>query len=229
MIPIKILCGCGQKYAFEVEPIAGQMPWVVTCPICGVDGTAAANMAIAQSLQAQAPVIPAPAPAALRVSSSPPAAAPPAPAVAPVARPPASKPVSRKLLPGQIDPAQAEVEAKAKISWGDPPEQVMSYLMIQGFSREDATAMVQQMFNERAITIRRNGIGKMMVGTGMLFVPVVAYLVLVSMGMSFGNAFFPIKLYALTVMVGLWGAWKFVKGIFMILAPRSEAGDVATH
>ncbi len=105
----------------------------------------------------------------------------------------------------------------------------MSYLMIQGFSRADATAMVNQMFDERAATIRKNGIGKMMVGTGMLFVPVVTYIILASMGMSFGNLFFPIKLFAVTAMVGLWGAWKVVKGLLMLLAPRSEAGDVAAH
>jgi hypothetical protein len=40
---IKIPCDCGQKYAFDVEPISGQMPFVVNCPVCGADGTPAAN------------------------------------------------------------------------------------------------------------------------------------------------------------------------------------------
>jgi hypothetical protein len=47
MIPIKIQCGCGQKYAFYVEPIGGSMAYAVACPVCGADGTAAANVAIA--------------------------------------------------------------------------------------------------------------------------------------------------------------------------------------
>jgi hypothetical protein len=25
MVPIKIQCGCGQKYAFDVEPVGGRM------------------------------------------------------------------------------------------------------------------------------------------------------------------------------------------------------------
>jgi hypothetical protein len=50
MLPIKILCGCGQKYAFEIEPVNGRMPRPVNCPACGADGTAAANEIIAQSL-----------------------------------------------------------------------------------------------------------------------------------------------------------------------------------
>jgi len=50
VISIKIQCGCGQRYAFDAEPIDGQMPAPVACPACGADGTAAANAAIAQSL-----------------------------------------------------------------------------------------------------------------------------------------------------------------------------------
>jgi hypothetical protein len=55
MIPIKLQCGCGQKYAFEVEPVNGQMENAIACPICGVDGTSAANEMIALTLVAQPP------------------------------------------------------------------------------------------------------------------------------------------------------------------------------
>ena len=44
---IKVLCPCGQKFAFDVDPVNGQMPFVVTCPCCDADGTAAANELIA--------------------------------------------------------------------------------------------------------------------------------------------------------------------------------------
>jgi len=50
MITVKILCGCGQKYAFDVEPYNGRMPHAVACPICKVDGTAAANDILARTL-----------------------------------------------------------------------------------------------------------------------------------------------------------------------------------
>jgi hypothetical protein len=60
MIPIKIQCGCGQRYAFDVEPVNGQMATTVACPVCGVDGTAAANEIIAQTLAAQPAVAPPP-------------------------------------------------------------------------------------------------------------------------------------------------------------------------
>ena len=54
MIPVKIQCGCGQRYAFDVEPVNDRMPGAVSCPVCGADGTSAADSVIAQSLVAQA-------------------------------------------------------------------------------------------------------------------------------------------------------------------------------
>jgi len=53
MVPVKIECGCGQHYAFDVDPVNGRMPTSVACPECGMDGTDAANDGIAQYLAAQ--------------------------------------------------------------------------------------------------------------------------------------------------------------------------------
>jgi hypothetical protein len=50
MIPVKIQCGCGQRYAFDIEPFCGRMPSSVTCPVCGADGTGAADEVIAFTL-----------------------------------------------------------------------------------------------------------------------------------------------------------------------------------
>jgi hypothetical protein len=50
IIPIKIICGCGQKYTFDVSPVDGRMPAPVRCPVCGADGTAVANAIIGLAL-----------------------------------------------------------------------------------------------------------------------------------------------------------------------------------
>ncbi len=81
-IPIKVQCGCGQKYSFEVEPVNGQMPWAVACPVCNADGTGAANVLITRSLAvAPAPTL---APAPVSGTRLRPAETPPMPA-APIA------------------------------------------------------------------------------------------------------------------------------------------------
>jgi hypothetical protein len=98
MIPVKILCGCGQKYAFDTEPVNGQMATTIACPVCGADGTAAANLVISQTLAAQASP-PAPPPVArLRTVM----------AATPVASPAMAAPPS--IRPASPAPAKASGE-----------------------------------------------------------------------------------------------------------------------
>lgn len=47
---IKILCSCGSKYKFDLEPVDGRAPAELSCPNCGSSWTATANAMIAQSL-----------------------------------------------------------------------------------------------------------------------------------------------------------------------------------
>jgi len=107
MITVKILCGCGQKYAFDVEPYHGRMPSSVQCPICKVDGTEAANEILARTLppptQSAAPLknmTPPPTAGSLRIAGSPAAT----PAAAPVSAPPPP----RAATPGGISSAQRQ-------------------------------------------------------------------------------------------------------------------------
>lgn len=60
MIPVKIYCDCGQKYAFEVEPANGLMPAKVACPVCGRDGTDDANRFLVKVMMDQARPLPPP-------------------------------------------------------------------------------------------------------------------------------------------------------------------------
>lgn len=94
MIELKVYCDCGQKYKFDVEPVNGQMPFTVACPICRRDGTAKANAMLQQMAvfkpigseptAASAPAPVAPPPFTVHAGAPPPMSAPPpAPAGAP--------------------------------------------------------------------------------------------------------------------------------------------------
>jgi len=116
LLPVKVVCRCGQKYSFEVEPYNGRMPQTIACPVCGADGTASANEIIARSLAVPPPprapglepapapslaAAPAPAPvpvggARLQAAAAPaPVAAAPVAPLAPSARPTAADGISR--------------------------------------------------------------------------------------------------------------------------------------
>lgn len=209
-ISIKIECACGQRYAFDVEPVNDRMASAVACPMCGADGSIAANTIIAQSMPQPAslpkPVL------GLQVATQ---------AVGFQTNLSGPDPPPAALLPGQLEPAKAQAEARSKIFWGDSPEDVVKFLMTHSFNHHDATASVRAMAQERKITLRGIGIWKIVSGIGMMAVPVVVYMIMA----HFHFVFF--KLLAIAIMVGLWGAWSLFKGLIMVFVPKLETGDVA--
>ena len=208
MVAVKIECGCGQHYAFDVEPVNGQTGFPVACPACGADGTSAANEIIARSLAPTASA----ATGSLRISG----VAAPAPATPPPIM------VDPKAL-GLVDRPTAENEARAKISWGDAQEDVIKFLMLNGFTVPEATDFVQSLYQERLATVRSNGISKMLQGGGLMLVPVITFIIFTHFGVM------PIKLMGIAMAVGLFGAWLVLKGLVLLLAPKMETGDVADN
>jgi len=112
MIELKVQCDCGQKYKFDVDPINGQMPFTVACPVCGADGTEKANALLQQMppepvAESVVPPVPVAAQPRLRISSSAPATLPSSPSPLAVASPPpigavrAAPPVAGKRPRGQ--------------------------------------------------------------------------------------------------------------------------------
>ena len=57
-VPVKIICACGQKYAFDVQPVDGRMPVPVFCPACGREGTGEAEQFIARILRGKTQPMP---------------------------------------------------------------------------------------------------------------------------------------------------------------------------
>lgn len=223
MTSIKIECGCGQHYAFDVEPVNGRMPHTVACPVCGADGTGAANEVIAQTEQ---PITIAASPSGrlqLEESVAAPAVRIAQPAVHIATAPTAPRTTHTRtvLLPGQTDPGQISHEARAKIFWGDPPMEVAKFLMINNVPRAEALEIVRELTAERTVQMRKNGIAKIVTGFLMVCVPVAGWFIFNAAGII------PMKLFALMIMLGVWGAYRMLKGTFMVVAPKAQSGDVS--
>jgi hypothetical protein len=125
------------------------------------------------------------------------------------------------MNPYEIDRTQVEHEARAKIFWGDPPDKVFTYLLGQAVLPEEAQLLVDSMISERMRAIRGVGARKILAGAALMLVPVVVY------GIMASANFFSVRFFGMAVAVGLWGAWKVMKGCFLFFAPQSESGDVA--
>jgi len=126
------------------------------------------------------------------------------------------------MNPYQIDRDKLENEARARIFWGDPPEEIVNYLRVNGLDYDEAAELVDGWFRERAANIRGSGLRKMLIGPVLMLIPAAYFF---TIGISLFLV--PLLAFSMTVVVGLYGTWLLVKGATMFFAPYSEPGDVA--
>ena len=205
MIEVKIECPCGQHYAFDVEPVSGRMPTTIACPACEADGTEAANHSISQQIS-----IPAKLPATRLVMPTEQTAQRTTPGI---------ERDARSL--GLVSREQAEAEARAKISWGDEPNEVVRYLMLQSYTAVEAKEFVDLMIVERLGNVRKNGVRQTIIGFGMSFGTGLLFFLFYKVGFT---SFIVMGMMGVAIVFGLW---RMVGGILMIAAPKMQSGDVA--
>jgi hypothetical protein len=116
---------------------------------------------------------------------------------------------------------QLEHEARAKIFWGDPQDEVVNFLRMNGFTYDEAATLTDGMVGERISAIRSGGIRKSALGLALLSIPVIAWAMMASMGV------YSVSLLGIAGAFGLWGAWKLLKGVLMLIFPEMESSDVA--
>lgn len=121
---LKVVCYCGQKYKFDVQPVDGRMPFTVNCPVCNVDGTPLANQLLREqasgSVPALTPIVAAPAIAPIPTFAP---AAPAPVAAASVIVPPSSRATGPTL---QREPAPAAGGSGVRIKTSVPAPPALS-------------------------------------------------------------------------------------------------------
>ncbi|HWC60662.1 MAG TPA: hypothetical protein VHC44_13280 [Verrucomicrobiae bacterium] len=121
-----------------------------------------------------------------------------------------------------IDRDQVEIEARAKTLWGDPREEVVKYLMMQGITAAEATEITAGLFAERVKIVRGCGMKKIVISFPLMALPLVFWIVC---AVEFHMV--PLKIWAFTVIAGIYGLYCLLKGLIMFLSPGSEPGDVS--
>src|SRR6516225_7467091 len=101
---------------------------------------------------------------------------------------------------------QVESEARAKVIWGEDPDQALNFLRVNGFRDDEALAIVHDVLRERLAAVRGIGFRKIMIGLGLIAIPVVAWLMMMRAGVI------SIKLLGITGTAGVFGAWKVMQG-----------------
>ena len=113
------------------------------------------------------------------------------------------------------------VEARAKVTWGESSEAVLAYLQSQGLGDKDALLLLQELLDERTAQLRAEGLRKLVAGVGLLTIPCVAYFAFFQIGKI------PIKAFSVTVLIGLWGAWKAIDGFWTTVSARKMRGEIS--
>ncbi len=126
--------------------------------------------------------------------------------------------------PPPPDPEQVIHEARAKIFWGEPADDAILHMRIHGFTAEEAAEHADAMYRERLAAIRSAGTSRLVVGAGMASVPVIAWIGFSAIGIMSVTV---LTLMGVALTFGLWGVWKFCKGVIMITAPQTQGGGVA--
>ena len=121
----------------------------------------------------------------------------------------------------QKTPEQAQHEARAKVFWGDAPEDVIKYLQMQGINYDEACIMVDEMCAQREKTIRARGVRKIILGVVMVAVPVVTTIIFAMIGAA------SLTVFGVAGAIGIFGGWFCLKGTFMVVSPHTETGDIA--
>ena len=122
-----------------------------------------------------------------------------------------------------ISREQLEHEARAKIFWGEDPEQVLHFLRLNRFTAEEAGEFVDSVFRERMAQVRTLGVRRILIGVAMMIVPVGAWVLL---GWMYRSVVI-LAVLGVAGAIGLWGAWKVLEGILMLIFPENEKIDLA--
>jgi hypothetical protein len=118
-------------------------------------------------------------------------------------------------------PESLIVDARAEITWGRPPQEVLALLQSKGIGDKDAFALLDQLMKERAASIRADGMKKSVIGALFVLAPVCYYFFSLWLG------YWSIKLFAALIVLGFVGLAKLTSGLSMVLRPGGVTSDLA--
>jgi hypothetical protein len=121
-----------------------------------------------------------------------------------------------------ISREQIEVEARAKMIWGEPREAVYSYLRTQGLPTAEAKELLAELEAERTAEVRAAGIRNIILGVSLMIAPFAYW---------FLSAFLIGRIYlyvlAAAVIGACYGVSKLIDGIRSVVVPKSDASDLS--
>jgi hypothetical protein len=122
-----------------------------------------------------------------------------------------------------MDPDKLITEARARIIWGEELSSVREFLTSNGMSGADADAKIQEFNLERNREIRGIGLRNTLIGLGLSGGAGIAIYLFTANRYSHRSGRAVISF----AVLGIYGLWKLLKGIFYLLRPQSEHKSIS--
>jgi hypothetical protein len=133
--------------------------------------------------------------------------------------------VYRMLTAEETYREKIETTARARVFWGDPEADIVKYLADNGTEQGEAKLMVEAFIHERADTVRKMGLRKILIGIPLVTAPLLPWIILSTM---MHRLFMPpIMILCLPGSFVVYGLYSLFKGILMYVWPDTQAGDIA--
>ncbi len=120
-----------------------------------------------------------------------------------------------------MTPANVIVEARAKIIWGEEPSSVHAFLTLNGMPIADADRTIQELVTERNKEVKEMGVRGTCIGAAIIC----AVVIIIWYELEHPSKLFPAKqgkaMY-LMFLVGLYGIWRLIGGLFRLLRPQAK-------
>lgn len=111
------------------------------------------------------------------------------------------------------------------VLWGDPEEEIMKRLRVNGFSDDVASQMYRRAWRERISAIRSVYWKRIWIGGVALAIGVASYVSLFQL--TEGYTVYGKRSSILPGLAVLFGAWKFIDGLTGVLMANSRTGPVS--
>lgn len=122
----------------------------------------------------------------------------------------------------EIIPEAVQIDARAKIMWGEGEQKTLEFLQSKGIGDKDAYVFIQNLLKEREASVREDGRKKIIIGAACMPLPAIYYFVT-----HYCLGYWDVKFFAGLIVVAVFGLTKFLNGLSMVLRPRKHSGSLA--
>jgi len=127
------------------------------------------------------------------------------------------------LMEKKPNPEKLIYEARARITWGDPPDEVRDWLNSEGLDSMRTDEILNACMADRAAAVRKRAITEIVIGTVLLVLAGSGIAAIAPLGSSRGVG----RAFALMLVLACYGLFRLLRGLGWMASGANVHGDVS--